>query len=183
MLLCRYIILTPPPLQDSERLSSSVADDLQVWFSSLAISDVAMTTTTTTPIPSLLVSDHDSQEEKEGTGLTTPIPTETPPPLADGGTVIYQSVEPPLSTIISDSKSGMSPKWTAEDDLICVSEESGVLNNGYYRGRGEGEGERGGGGEGTGNGETGGLNDSASGQPKEKEKDREENQVSKYSSS
>ena len=144
-----------------------------------------MTTTTTTPIPSLLVSDHDSQEEKEETGLTTPIPTETPPPLADGGTVVYQNVEPPLSTIISDNKSGMSPKWTAEDDLICVSEESGVLNNGYYRGRGEGEGERERGGEGTGNGETGGPNDSASGQPEkeEEEKDREENQVSKYSSS
>ena len=143
--------------------------------------------TTTTPIPSLLVSDHDSQEEKEGTGLTTPIPTETPPPLADGGTVIYQNVEPPLSTIISDNKSGMSPKWTAEDDLICVSEESGVLNNGYYRGRGEGEGERGGegGGEGAGNGETGDPTDSASGQPEkeEEEKDREESQVSKYSSS
>ena len=141
----------------------------------------------TTPIPSLLVSDHDSQEEKEGAGLTTPILTETPPPLADGGTVINRSIEPPLSTVISDNKSGMSPKWTAEDDLICVSEKSGVLNNGYYHGRDEGEREGEGGGEGTDNGETGGQNDSASGQPEEEEEEEEEegqeSEVSKHRSS
>ena len=132
----------------------------------------------TTLIPSLLVSDHDHQEEKEGAELTTPIPTETPPPLADGGTIIDQNVEPPLSTIISDDNTGVSPERTAEDEYkgqVSVSEDSGLLNNGYYYGKQEGEG----GGEREGedalNGDNNsiGRQNSASGQPEE-----EENKVS-----
>ena len=126
-------------------------------------------------IPSLLVSDHDHQEQKEGVELTTPIPTETPPPLADGGTIIDQNIEPPISTVISDNKAGVSPEWTAEDEYkgqISVSEESGLLNNGYYHGKqeGEGGGERGEG-ESTMNRENGsiGRQNSTSGQPEEEE--------------
>lgn len=42
-------------LQDGERLASSVADDLQVWFESLAIEDAVLNST----VPSVLASDHD----------------------------------------------------------------------------------------------------------------------------
>ena len=165
-------------LQDGERLSSSVADDLQVWFSSLTIDDVAMTTP---PIPSLLVSDHDNREEKEGVAITTPIPTETPPPLADEGTILVQqnAEPPPLSTVMNDNESTPQEMTTVDEykGQISVSEESGILNNGYYRGRdggreGVGERER----EGTMNGEESGVcrESSSSGQPEREEEAEEE---------
>ena len=161
-----------PSLQDGERLSSSVADDLQVWFSSLTIDNIAVPT----PVPSLLVSDHDHQEEKEeGMKLTTPIPVETPPPLADG-VAVNQNNEPPLSTTINDNKTEVAPEWTAEDEdkgQICEGyiyiEKRGLLNNGYYQGKreGDGDGDR----EGTMNGDSESIErqNSGSGRPEEEE--------------
>ena len=138
-------------------------------------------------IPSLLVSDHDHHNE-EGVELTTPTPTETPPPLADG-IAVDQSSESPLSNsavTISDNKTGVAPEWNPEDEdkgQICegyiYSEEPGLLKNGYYQGKqereGEGEGEGGREGEDAMNGDSEGIgrgNSTTSGQPGEGEESK-----------
>ena len=152
------VILRSFNVQDGERLASSVADDLQVWFESLTLKDIVLDST----IPSVLVSDHDdvtndhddvaNSDQKEDEpervsdspatnqtqlsltpdSLASPEVTSSDPPQGEGHSVA-------MTTSDCDKKPDeCEPLPAEEEDKVHLkqeqmNEEPGLVNGGHLQ--------------------------------------------------